>query len=427
MAPQTATKTHFGQSQQAASTSSSTIASHTKIGTPSLESFTVTAISFSYNTIGEDSVQTPVITSTLLPVYKEVVSSSNSANSLAAGGVAGIAIGSLLLGSLVGALLLLAVTRQQHRRVIRTLRDTWDAEKDSIQASEYLKAQTLLWGHKGHDTAQEMSEETARRDLDLREARDQIRTLEADRNAASAFGDTLDRRSEQEILNSPQFGLITYNQSVHQAVMALAVNVSGQGRPGDMADPAFLAHPYFKVIKAGGAHKAMEQFENIISHVIHSILYRDICERFVVSLSDDHSQALLANLQQIIRTTSPQGIFARWQSLTHRALRYDASDEKASASLVADIQASLEQILIWCGMEEDLISARRSVEKIYNRIQSSVKMLIGLQNALREEMASKDYFICLADPNHLTLSLGMIARDGQHSKAERALLSPKSL
>lgn len=169
-----------------------------------------------------------------------------TAHSSNAGAIAGSVVGGLVAGLLVGALIAFLLLRHRFHRQLESLHQGWYADKTN-QDQEVVQPATLMYT----DPSQSKQ---------LQDAKARIKALERERNAASAFGDTLDARSEQELLSAPAFGLDVYNEIVNQVAMSLAVNSSGRGTPGCGSLPRGLGE-CIELLRARGSHTARDNFE----------------------------------------------------------------------------------------------------------------------------------------------------------------------
>lgn len=311
-----------------------------------------------------------------------------NAGTVAGGTVGGIAAG-LLLGLAVAFFLLRHKYRaregRQRRAYEARLREAHaDVEKHSMSANN-MATPNLASGRPTEDVV-------AKRQL--ADAKARINALEKERNAASAFGDSLDQHAEDDILNSPAFGLNAFNTKVSQAAMALTVAVSGRGVPGQQALSPTVSGT--NALLAINLRSANVDYEGIVRHVINSTLYSRVCAPFCFEASNTAAERPLQVLATSVSEGYNQAMYARWAAMTHATLRKQAVKNdvtQAVAHIQQSLLDSLIEVIVWAGMEADHSTARQVIKKVQSRIADVVPHIARLVTILREEMASATYAV----------------------------------
>ncbi|PWN39972.1 hypothetical protein IE81DRAFT_247186 [Ceraceosorus guamensis] len=184
------------------------------------------------------------------------------------GATVGAAIGCLLGGLLIGALFALWFLRRRHRNRVAAIQ----------RAHESDLARYTDKGTEGMTVLPYKSERPNNKALET--ARQRIKTLEAERNAASAFGDTLDKLSERELVDK----LSGVNRRLEQTAMALSraadhgndVTASRLQSSGNLPKsvPSFARAALSSIV----ANKKTASLDNVLKHVVNAVLVEHLCQ-----------------------------------------------------------------------------------------------------------------------------------------------------
>lgn len=341
--------------------------------------------------------------------------------SINAGAIAGSLMGGLAVGALVTLLFALLVIRRKYNSRLAVYKKQLQKDQIEQSADSYSDkdmAHTLVY-------AAEPAKDNQVKDL-----RKRIKALEVERNAASAFGDKLDSKSEQELLSAPGYGLRILNENVNQLAMTISVKVSGCGQLGTSIVPTERSEQISKLFSRGPSF-VRDNFEDCLRHAINATLYERIALPFCFEASEQGRSTGYSKIAKEILRDNDQAMSARWRSMTHTTLRISA-DKKAKQSQYSaskQVQQTLRNmiidIILYTGMEPNQTAACKAVDNVQSRISEVVCQCSKLMRIIREEMTSNDYAIesIPFDSGKMIKSVGLSAK-AKTDAISRILLEP---
>ncbi|CEH16000.1 hypothetical protein CBOM_05205 [Ceraceosorus bombacis] len=328
---------------------------------------------------------------------------SNNGGKSNTGATVGAAVGCLLGGLLIGALFALWFLRRRHRNRVAAMQRAH--ESDLARYSDK--------GTEGMTVLPYKSERPNNKALET--ARQRIKTLEAERNAASAFGDTLDKLSERELVDK----LGSVNRRLEQTAMAISraadhgndVTASRLQSSGSLPKsvPSFARAALSSIV----ANNKTASLDNVLKHVVNAVLVEQLCQPFcfVGKASENDS---FASLEVSVLRQFDQARAARWRVMAHAGLREASGDPQGRAAVRNTVQqaiSALTDVLVWSGAESSRSAASAKANKELPRLEEAVKMLIALVIELKEKMSSANFAITsasgIASTFVLTVALGL--------------------
>lgn len=159
-----------------------------------------------------------------------------------AGAVAGAAVGCLLGGLIIGSLLAYLFLRRRSRKSASATLAAADVDGESSEKGS-PRTNTVALPYVSKKEASSSPDIKA-----LAAARTRIAALEKERNAASAFGDTLDKATESELVAK----LAGVNERIAQLAMALGVQQTEGAKSGAGPVPRALSETAVAALQKPG-------------------------------------------------------------------------------------------------------------------------------------------------------------------------------
>ncbi|UZJ55703.1 hypothetical protein CBS101457_005023 [Exobasidium rhododendri] len=376
--------------------------------TTALSSASATSSVVSSSTTGLPS---PVSTMPVSRASSSTAAGTAKQSGVDSGAIACAAVGALIVGLLLGSLFGLLLLKKRHQRKIKALEAQMENEKYPTESSS---PPALMYA----DPSTER---------DLKKSQDRIVALERERNAASAFGDKLDGKSEQELLDSSAFGLSVYNEKTNQLAMSLAVSASGLTASEDKGPPSILGPNAAGALHKLGKRGAHSSIENVLCHVVNSIMLDRICTPFCFVAAEENKGKSMMKMSKDVAKHYDQAMFARWRAMSHAGLKLGCQDPSAKSAiniLQQDVSDALAEAMVWAGMEIDTKAAVIKVSSVKSRIGEVALSLCKLMTILREEMTTANYEVIAVSKNEIVKSLGLAAISPAGGKS-RVLLPPR--